>query len=265
MAVQPAPAAAPQPVAAPIQAPPPTVANPAATVPLPRSAQIALVALLLLAAFQLAYHAMNASPGRARPTELVPYRVDLNHAGKEELKQIPGIGDATADRIIAYRSRQHFRSVDDLVHVDGIGRLTLEKLRRFLCVVDEENDGDDGPAPSSPTSFATSAASVPPSAKKTTAASAVAAKSSAKTTRTSTKKKTTTQLIDINKAGMDELQSLTGIGPTRAAEIIREREKQPFKSVDDLTRVSGIKLGILDKIRERLTVGETQPGLVKAD
>lgn len=47
--------------------------------------------------------------------------------------------------------------------------------------------------------------------------------------------------ININTASQARLQQLPGIGPALAAEIARSRDTQgPFRSVNDLTRVSGI-------------------------
>lgn len=47
--------------------------------------------------------------------------------------------------------------------------------------------------------------------------------------------------VNINTASVARLQQLPGIGPALAAEIARSRESQgPFRSVNDLTRVSGI-------------------------
>ena len=61
--------------------------------------------------------------------------------------------------------------------------------------------------------------------------------------------------VNVNRATEEELQTLTGIGPAKAAAIIRDREENgPFKSVDDLTRVSGIGEKTLDKLRDDVTV-----------
>ena len=57
--------------------------------------------------------------------------IDLNLASAEELEEIPGVGPATAKRIIETRP---FSSIDDLLHVKGIGEAKLEKMRPFVVV-----------------------------------------------------------------------------------------------------------------------------------
>jgi competence protein ComEA len=69
-------------------------------------------------------------------------------------------------------------------------------------------------------------------------------------------KPTPSGLIDINTATQAQFESLPGVGPSLAARIITDRENNgPFASIEDLMRVSGIKEGILSKIREFITVG----------
>ena len=62
--------------------------------------------------------------------------------------------------------------------------------------------------------------------------------------------------ININTADLDQLQTLTGIGPTIAQRIIDYRtEHGPFGSVYDLLEVSGIGLVKLEAILDQITVG----------
>ena len=61
-------------------------------------------------------------------------------------------------------------------------------------------------------------------------------------------------LLDLNSASQDELDTLPGIGPKLAAEIIAYRSRAPFASVDDLTNVSGIGPKKLEGVRRLVTV-----------
>src|SRR5258706_14316491 len=61
--------------------------------------------------------------------------VNLNTASALELQLVPGIGPATADKILQMRkSYGSFKSVDDLRAIKGIGPKRLEKMRRYLTV-----------------------------------------------------------------------------------------------------------------------------------
>jgi len=61
--------------------------------------------------------------------------------------------------------------------------------------------------------------------------------------------------VNINTANEATLESLKGVGPQKAKAIIAYREKNgPFKTVDDLTKVKGIKEKQLSKMRDQVTV-----------
>ncbi|MDY6080085.1 MAG: ComEA family DNA-binding protein [Ezakiella sp.] len=60
--------------------------------------------------------------------------IDLNLAEKEELMTLPGVGEKTADKIIAYREAQPFEKVDDLLKVSGFGKKKMEALKGLIAV-----------------------------------------------------------------------------------------------------------------------------------
>lgn len=61
--------------------------------------------------------------------------------------------------------------------------------------------------------------------------------------------------ININTADAAALETLAGVGPALAARIIAWREQNgPFRSVDELTAVSGIGSKTLDGMRDQVTV-----------
>ena len=62
------------------------------------------------------------------------------------------------------------------------------------------------------------------------------------------------QKVNINLATSEELQTLTGIGPSKAEAIIAYREEQgPFTKIEDLLEVTGIGEKSLEKLREEIT------------
>ena len=60
--------------------------------------------------------------------------------------------------------------------------------------------------------------------------------------------------INLNTATQSQLESLPGIGPVFAQEIIRFREQAPFRTIDDVTQVRGIGPKRLEAIRPLITV-----------
>lgn len=62
--------------------------------------------------------------------------------------------------------------------------------------------------------------------------------------------------IDVNAADVEKLIELPGIGRAIAQRIVDYRKEHgPFKSVDELLNVRGIGERMLEKLRDRLTVG----------
>jgi competence protein ComEA len=220
--------------AAPPTAPPP---SPLASPAWPRAAQLAAALLLGGAIALLGAHAWGYMGWGSRPTELLParaHRIDLNRADRAELLQLRGVGPPLAERIEEYRKeRGGFRSVEELGNVRGVGPATLARLRPYVYVETAEDDPE--------TETGTAPARQAGSARKGEAGTKKAGALS--------------EPIDINTATAAELCRLPDIGPVRSQAIVDERTKAPFKSVDDLCRVRGIKAKTVDKLRPYVTVG----------
>jgi competence protein ComEA len=61
--------------------------------------------------------------------------------------------------------------------------------------------------------------------------------------------------ININRANLAQLQTLYGIGPTKAQEILKYRKAHgEFKSVDELVNVKGIGPKTLQKLKSHVSV-----------
>jgi competence protein ComEA len=58
-------------------------------------------------------------------------------------------------------------------------------------------------------------------------------------------------LVDINTADQKTLESLPGVGPATAKEIVKGR---PYQKPEDIMKVKGIKQKTYDKIKDLITV-----------
>lgn len=154
--------------------------------------------------------------------------IDLNNADAGVLKQLPGVGPQLADRIVDHRNRNGpFGKIEDLQSVQGIGPATLERLR-YVVVVGSAST----PAPQremQPLRSGPKATPVSP--------------------------------IDLNRATAQELMTLPGIGPALADRIIEDRNtKGPFSSVNDLSRIRGIKAKTIEKLAPFVQVTKPESG-----
>lgn len=67
-------------------------------------------------------------------TEAPMGKVNINEAGKDELMRLEGIGSATADAIIEYRSKKRFEDIGEIMEVSGIGEKKFENIKDDICV-----------------------------------------------------------------------------------------------------------------------------------
>lgn len=67
--------------------------------------------------------------------------------------------------------------------------------------------------------------------------------------------------VDVNTASAEQLsEALNGIGPSKAAAIVAHREQHgPFRSHQDLARVKGIGESLVQKNKDLIRFGETDP------
>jgi competence protein ComEA len=66
--------------------------------------------------------------------------------------------------------------------------------------------------------------------------------------------------VDLDRAGVAELQVLPGLGPARAEAIVLERIRHGrFDSIDDLTRVPGLGAATVAELRPWLQCGRFEP------
>jgi len=72
-------------------------------------------------------------------------KVNLNKVTLEELIKVPGIGEATAKRILEYREKVGgFKSLEELKNIKGIGYKKLELLKNYLTL-DESSSSQSSP------------------------------------------------------------------------------------------------------------------------
>lgn len=60
--------------------------------------------------------------------------ININAASKEELMQLPGIGESRALSIIAYREKNGaFNDIKDIMNISGIKEAAFEKIKDYIC------------------------------------------------------------------------------------------------------------------------------------
>ena len=174
----------------------------------------------------LAESSEHRTEGARRERSLAPgEKLDPNTAPEQELDRLPGVGPATARRIVDVRDeRGAFSRLDDLLDVPGIGPAILSRMAPHL----------EWSAPSR-------GRTVPPAGPAMRGRGGPSIEG---------------RLVDLNRADRRELEELPGVGPTIAGRILAVRDSLGgFRTLDDLARVGGIGPVTLARLRPLVSVG----------
>lgn len=89
----------------------------------------------ILVMWTLGLSAAMAQEG-ARGTAAAPAAtVNVNTASVAQLETLPGVGKATAERIVEYRQKNgNFKKVEDLMNVRGVGEKSFLRLKPLVTV-----------------------------------------------------------------------------------------------------------------------------------
>jgi DNA uptake protein ComE-like DNA-binding protein len=170
-----------------------------------------------------------AARAQATPAASAPAKVDINNATAAQLENLPGIGSATAKKIIAGRP---YTAVGDLAKA-GVSAKTIQGITPLVIV--------GTPAPAATT------ASKPPKPAKPTATTGAAAAGS-------------TPPVDLNTGTEAQLVALPGVGSATAKKIIAGR---PYTAVADLSK-AGLTAKQITTITPLVTVGAAPAGAAPA-
>jgi competence protein ComEA len=140
---------------------------------------------------------------KEKEAEQIKGPIDLNSATAEQLQTLPGVGEATARKIID--SRPH-KTVADLASA-GVPASTLEKIKPMVEVK---------PLPTP---------------------------------------------VDVNVDPLERLETLPGVGPVLAKEIVAAR---PHADYESLAKLKGVGPEKLDALKGRLKFGESAAAKAKA-
>ena len=156
--------------------------------------------------------------------QTAPAKVNLNTANETALEALPGVGAATAKKIIAGRP---YSAVGNLAKA-GVTAKTITAITPLVTI--------GAPAAAKTTT-------PPPPAAKTTTAKAA------------TTSPTSGALVDLNTASEKDLEALKGVGPATAKKIITGR---PYTTIQGLSK-AGVSAATVTMITPFVTVGAGAP------
>jgi competence protein ComEA len=99
-------------------------------------------AFLLSSLLSLVFVSAASAAGQSekKASSAAELQVDINAAGVTELAKLPGIGEAVAKRIVAYREENGpFEKAEELMNVRGIGEKSFLKLQPHVTLGPEKD------------------------------------------------------------------------------------------------------------------------------
>jgi competence protein ComEA len=194
-----------------------------------RTTRLWKTSLAAIAAILLVVSAPADAKAKESAKASAASRVDLNSASQADLEALPGVGAATAKKIVAGRP---YSSVADLSKA-GVSAKTIEKITPLVTV---------GKSSASSPAAASAPMAKPAKSGKSTPAAAVPAGP-----------------VDLNSASQKELETLPAVGAAMARKIIAGR---PYSSVSELSK-AGVSAKTIETITPLVTAGGVRPAALQ--